>query len=298
MHTIVMTGSSSGFGALAADRMLEHLDIILATHHRNAAPRPRHPRLDERRVDLADLDGVAGWAEALLEALDADDLPPLAAVVANAGVQVPVGPRRSAQGHELTFAVNHLAHVLLIDRLLPRLATDGRVVITSSGTHRSGDRVARLFGIGDPVLAPADVLADPAALGSRRADGMRQYATSKLANALHVTALAAEWPSLRVVAFDPGLTPATGLARNAPRPVRWMWSAFAPVLRRLPGANLPEVPAATLVDLALANTTVDSGAYVEAGRGVVAADPAAQDLSVARALLEDSRALVRPHVAS
>jgi NAD(P)-dependent dehydrogenase (short-subunit alcohol dehydrogenase family) len=40
------------------------------------------------------------------------------------------------EGYESTFAVNHLGHFYLAERLLPMLRkANGRVVILSSGTH-------------------------------------------------------------------------------------------------------------------------------------------------------------------
>ena len=96
---------------------------------------------------------------------------------------------------------------------------------------------------------------------------MRRYATSKLCNALHVTALAEQHPGLRVVAFDPGLVPGTGLARGASPAARLLWERLAPLLRRLPGANAPDVPGRELAALADGSARPLSGAYVQAGSG-------------------------------
>lgn len=287
--TVVATGTTSGVGLIAARRLLDVPDLVLATHHRGTRPLAGAVGLDDRRVDLGDLTQVSAWADDLAARLDGGLLPPLGAVVANAGVQVSVGRHQSAQGHELTLAVNHLAHVLLVDRLLPHLEPGGRVVVTSSGTHRTRDPMARVFGI--PAPDPVDVrsMLAPASVDGGRRDGMRRYATSKLANAMHVTALAAERPDVVAVAFDPGLVPGTGLVRGAPVPVRAAWSGLAPLLRRLPGANAPEVPGRLLAELATGAATVPSGSYVEAGRGVVEADPAATDLDSARRMLGESR---------
>ena len=42
-------------------------------------------------------------------------------------------------GYETTFAVNHLAHFLLTDLLLPDMqgSTDGRIVVLTSSLHKS-----------------------------------------------------------------------------------------------------------------------------------------------------------------
>jgi NAD(P)-dependent dehydrogenase (short-subunit alcohol dehydrogenase family) len=64
--------------------------------------------------------------------------------------------------------------------------------------------------------------------------GFRAYATSKLCNLMTARALAAREPGLKVVAFNPGFTPGTALARNWPGPVRPLMavtSAIAPLAR-------------------------------------------------------------------
>lgn len=293
-HTIVATGTTSGFGAIATQHLLADPTVTVATHHRTTAHDP-HPRLHDRPVDLADLTAVASWADEIATALRGGDLPPLVAIVGNAGVQVPRGPQVSAQGLELTIAVNHLAHVLLVDRLADLLPDGGRVIITSSGTHR-GDALSRLFGIRPPRLEPVARMADLASVEATRAEGMRRYATSKLANALHVLALAEEHPGLTVLAFDPGLVPGTGLVRHSPRPAQIAWRRLAPLLRLLPGAMPAEVSGRELADLARGTgQTPPSGSYVEAGRGVRPAAAAARDHAAARRLLTESRELLRAH---
>ena len=46
-------------------------------------------------------------------------VPPLSAIVANAGVQFFAKAETTAEGIEATFGINHLGHFLLIHRLLP-----------------------------------------------------------------------------------------------------------------------------------------------------------------------------------
>ena len=66
-------------------------------------------------------------------------------LILNAGAQFMNTQARSADGYELTFAVNHLAHYLLARLLLPAVADAGRVILTTGDTHdprviRSGPR--------------------------------------------------------------------------------------------------------------------------------------------------------------
>ena len=98
-----------------------------------------HPRADLRLelCDLASLDQVRDLAERLAA------LPRLDALVNNAGL-FRRHPEHTADGFEVTMAVNHLGHFLLTGLLMPVLlagseaAGESRVVSLSSAGHRFG----------------------------------------------------------------------------------------------------------------------------------------------------------------
>lgn len=140
---------------------------------------PGGARTDVVRCDLASLASVEEAAAELAARR-------LGVLIAAAGTQSTRSDRVSDDGLELTFVVNHLAHWLLVDRLRERLVHPARVVVVSSGTHLTERR--RKGPYPDPQWRSVAELATPGALPS----GQIAYATSKLANAMHVTALAAE----------------------------------------------------------------------------------------------------------
>ncbi len=74
--------------------------------------------------DLASLRSVRDFTAAFAAA----DLPPLHAIVGNAGLQVVSGIQRTEDGVEKTFGVNHLGHFALIEGLRehPRRARPDR----------------------------------------------------------------------------------------------------------------------------------------------------------------------------
>jgi NAD(P)-dependent dehydrogenase (short-subunit alcohol dehydrogenase family) len=61
-------------------------------------------------------------------------------LVLNAGLLFPNDDTRSADGFEAAFAVNHLAHYLLLRLLLPRLAQGATVILTTSGAHDPAEK--------------------------------------------------------------------------------------------------------------------------------------------------------------
>lgn len=115
-------------------------------------------------LDLADQASVTAFA--------ATQDRPLDLVVLNAGVMA-CPETRTAQGWELQLATNHLGHFALVNRLLPRLTEQARVVSASSLGHHHGGMQWE-----DPML-------------ERGYAKWRAYGQSKTANALLAVHLAA-----------------------------------------------------------------------------------------------------------
>ncbi|MFD1826409.1 SDR family NAD(P)-dependent oxidoreductase [Mumia zhuanghuii] len=298
MPTIVMTGGSSGFGAVAAERLVRSGDVRLVVGARGDAPYG-----EALPLDLARLDAVRGFAFAVDELLgDA----PIDALVLNAGGIRRDVDGRTEDGYETTFAVNHLAHYLLLRRLAPRLADGAAVVLTTSGTHDP----ATGAGLRAPRHADAELLADPArdpgTEDRPRKAAEHAYTASKLCVVLTVRALSerADIRSRRMaaVAFCPGQVFGTGLARNLPAPMRAAWSVMAgpvlgPPLRALNAThNTRDAAGRALADLALRRTRPPDGrTYAALRRGRVTwPEPSerARDLATARALWSDSAQMV------
>lgn len=284
MHTAVVTGATSGLGRATAEAIaaLPGWRVVLAVRDAvRGQELARQLGADSAvvPVDLASLDSVRAAADVL-----GRDSAPIDALVLNAGVQSTRADQVSADGHELTFAVNHLAHFLLTERLAPRLAPGARVVVVSSGTHWG-----RLSKSG-PFPAPR--WTDPVALATPRDEsGQRAYATSKLANVYFGYEAARRHPDLRVSVVDPGLMPATGLARGYPAPARAVYGALAPLLSRLPFAQTPEQAAAQLAALVTAPPDRPAARYVSLGREEPSS-PESYDTGRARELWEASERLV------
>lgn len=279
--TVLVTGPTRGLGralvdVLVGDRGVPGSRLLLAGRS-GIAEVAAATGAGAVPLDLADLGSVRAAAASVVGLVARGELPPLGAVVANAGLQVTDRRRHSADGHELTFAVNVLAQHQLLRGLAPALAPGAHVVLLGSGTHWGGRRSMGLVAAPrweDPLdLARADLGAD----ADRPVAGQRAYATSKLAVVLLAHAWQRRHPGLRVNVYDPGLMPGTGLARDMSPARQWAWRTVLPALRVLPGVTTPEASARHLADLALGRTHPDlRGGYVEIGR-VTRSSPASHD---------------------
>lgn len=151
---------------------------------------------------------------------------PLDGVLCNAGIMLPSGSHRK-YGHELQFLTNHLGHFLLVTALLPRLATDGRVVCVSSGGHHIVPR----GGIDFDNLS-----------GERRYLPWQAYGQSKLANLLFVAQLARRFAGSEraAIGVHPGVV-RTELTRSMSRFSHHGLGLLAPLFVKSPaqGAASP-----------------------------------------------------------
>jgi NAD(P)-dependent dehydrogenase (short-subunit alcohol dehydrogenase family) len=264
----LVTGGNSGIGfECACELARQGWQVIIASRDRAASAaavsRIRdatgNRAVSEMGLDLGSIAAVRSFAREI-EAADV----PLGAVVCNAGLQVTQGLRRSADGFELTFAVNHLGHFLLTNLLLGRLVAQApaRVVVVASGVHDP----KLTTGMPKPQIADVATLAATGGPRPNEYDGRLAYVNSKLCNLwfayelgrrLASAHLANGRQALTVNAFDPGLVPGSGLARDYPAALRFVWSRVLPGVARLLTRVLPGVNPADKAGAALARLVLD-----------------------------------------
>jgi NAD(P)-dependent dehydrogenase (short-subunit alcohol dehydrogenase family) len=240
-------------------------------------------RVEAMSLDLSSLASVRAFAAELKKRLMARTIPPLHAVVCNAGMNPLNTKTMTADGFESTFGINHLGHFLLVNELLPLLQSPARVVIVASGVHDP----AQKSGVpapawNDPVALAHGELGPAAAFDKALASGQRRYSTSKLANVYFTYALARRLPAgMTANAFDPGLMPGTGLMREAPVALRF-------ILRHIPIGLLrrlfsPNVHTAEESGAALARLVTDpelntiTGRYFEGRRQIRSSEESYND---------------------
>jgi NAD(P)-dependent dehydrogenase (short-subunit alcohol dehydrogenase family) len=294
MTTIVMTGGTSGLGAVAADRIARAPNTRLLFGARGVVS----DGTEALPLDLGSLSSVRRFAASVSERLGDTEID---ALVLNAGMLNPHVDTRTADGFESTFAVNHLAHYLLLRLLLGQLSRGACVILTTSGAHDPAERA----GLPSPRHADADLLAhperDPYQESTPAVAGRRAYTASKLCNVLTARMLVgvpeARDRQIAGIAYCPGQTPGTRLVRGMPLSLRVGWALLGgPLSRLLPQFNSRDAAGRALADLALGAIRPPAGKYYAAlRRGVLSwREPSqlARNDDVMRALWRDSAELI------
>jgi NAD(P)-dependent dehydrogenase (short-subunit alcohol dehydrogenase family) len=249
-QTILVTGSTDGLGRRVAEELAQRGAKVLA-HGRDPAKVERVAQeIGAERglvADLGSLDDVRRLAGAVEE---------LDTLVNNAGLILPER-RESADGYELTFAVNYLSHFLLTLLLLPKLREPARVVNVAS--------------LGQQTLDFNDLMFE------RGWAGFPAYARSKLAQVLFSNELA-ERMADRDVTVN-ALHPATRMDTNMVRD-----GGGTPV------SSVEEGVEATLRLIADPDLDGVSGRFFN-GKHESATDPQADDPQARRRLWEESERL-------
>jgi len=307
----LVTGGSSGLGQETARVLAERGAHVIFTARDmpkgeavaagiRASTGNQHVEVEE--LELGSLKQIRAFARRFLARH-----PTLHILVNNAGVMA-CPPAKTADGFELQFGSNHLGHFLLTNLLLARLVRNApaRIVIVASGVHDPK------FRTGMPKPAVAD-LATLAATGGPRAgafDGRLAYVNSKLCNLwftyelirrIEAAGLSREGRWVSVNAFEPGLVPGSGLARDYPPVLRFIWDRVLPGLARVLSPAMPSINPVDKAGAALAKVALDpeldrtSGRYFPSHarwRAAPSSD-ASYDQAQARALWDASVGFAR-----
>lgn len=246
--TVLLTGPTGGLGrsttlALANRPASQRPDLLLLGRPGQALAevadeaRAAGATVYEIGCDLSRLADVRAAGQQAKELLDAGAVRPLHALVANAGLTVADTHTASADGYELTFAVNYLAHAQLIGDLLGSLTAPARVVLLGSNTYHQ-NIFRRILHVPPARWRDPIELAQPtaASLPATSELSWTAYSDSKLALMYYAHELQRHAPhGVNVIVFEPGFMPGTGLSRaNGPTLQR-----IGRLLEKIPGVSSP-----------------------------------------------------------
>ncbi len=311
MPTTLITGGHAGIGLECAKQLASqarhHLVLAGRSPERMEAAaqqlRAAHGvKVTTLKLDTSSLASVREAAARFRALLDRGEIDSFQALMCNAGGRHNGPLSYSCDGYEMTFATNCLGHFLLVELLTDRLAENGRIVFTASGTHDPDTTDGKMVGI---VVEPdALALANDGKDGRKPVSSGKRYSTSKLCTILYAyelhRRLRRSGSSVASIAFDPGSIPETGLLRTLPKPVqvlarsrfmKWVMKRAGITQRTIgfSGASLAKIAA----DPAYAS---GSGKYFQSQNGALRERKSSKlsyDEPRALKLWNDSKTLVR-----
>jgi hypothetical protein len=173
---LIVTGANSGLGFESTKALAEHgATVVMAVRNMEKGEKARadilkevpNAKLDLMKLDNADLSSVQAFAAAFREKYDRLDI-----LLNNAGVMA-IPRQETADGFEMQFGVNHLAHFALTNMLLDML------------TRTPG---ARVHSVSSSAAFNAQINFDDL-MGEEDYSRWGAYGQSKLANAMFATEL-------------------------------------------------------------------------------------------------------------
>ena len=232
----LITGANSGIGYCTAKALAKKgCNVILACRSLRKSEEAKSKlqnlipdsKLIPLELDLSDFKNVSNKSNEILNDFEHIDL-----LINNAGIMHP--PKTlNAQGYEIQFAVNHLAHMLLTLKLLPIIenSDDSRVVTITSG--------AQFFGkVGWSNLKAENY------------NKWESYANSKLANIMFAVELHNRIDTQKTssLAAHPGIAKTNLFTAQKPKP-NFLESIsldiFSPLFQSAEMGSLPQLFAAT-----------------------------------------------------
>lgn len=249
--TIIVTGANGGLGSAVVEQIASSAELSL--YHglytvRDAASAPvltsalqrggsSHPR-NILSLDLTKLDQVRQVAEGINTRISAGQIPPIRALVLNAGGQDFGNQSWTEDGLDVTFAANYLGHWLFTLLLLKSMDKNvGRIIIVGSHAHDPNDKKNNITGAFNEekwktfVEDESQFEAIAKGTWSSAKDypnfpgGYRRYGASKLFLIMFMHELQSrlnkesELKNISVLGVDPGMM-ITGMQRSAPWVIR------------------------------------------------------------------------------
>jgi NAD(P)-dependent dehydrogenase (short-subunit alcohol dehydrogenase family) len=293
----IITGPTSGIGRLTALELAKHGTVVLVGRDRRKLDEVQKT-IEQRGqhavsvvCDLCDLASVRR-AAAEIVALNL----PIVGLLNNAGI-FPMRATKNALGWDMAFATNHLGPFALTEALVPHLPGGANVVFVASAVEDPERKPAKAVGFCGARYISAEASArgewKP---GGSKMPGADAYATSKQCNLATVMVFARETPRLHFNAVEPGVNPATGLARDANAFVRFLSKYIIPLLVPLlmPFMKFLSTPkrAARVITKVLIDASGQTGVYYDEGGHPMLGSALVRDRKFADRVVAETRALL------
>ncbi|KAI1747596.1 putative short-chain dehydrogenase [Xylaria castorea] len=243
--SVLITGANGGLGIAIVKQVVSQPELanyhgLYTVRDAESAPAlrpvlagyPSHQH-DILLLDLTNIDSIRQAAEAINRRVSAREIPPIRALILNAGYQNLSTQTWGADGLDPTFAVNYLGHWLLTLLLLKSIEkSSGRIVVVGSQVHDPHSRLNTMIRFQNPFAddtlirdqhtfeAIARGAWNPISEDPSWRSGYRRYGAAKLCAMMMMLNLQRRMSQdvalsqVCILAVDPGYM-STGLQRHA-----------------------------------------------------------------------------------
>ena len=289
----IITGPTSGIGRATAFELSRHGTVILVGRDRQ--------KLDEVQLTIKQNGGDA--VSVVCDLSDSRSVRraageiiglglPIAGVLNNAGIS-PLKPSRSVEGWDLTFATNYLGPFALTEALLPHLSDGTQVVFIASAVEDPERKPAKVIGMqGGRYISVAASARGEWKSGGSKLPGADAYATSKQCVLAAVLAFAREEPRLRFNAIEPGITPGTGLGRDANPILAWLFGRVLTLFPPFSQYRSTPKRAAGVITRILTDPSVTTGVYYDERGQPMLGSPLVRNLNFQDQVVAETRAFL------
>lgn len=230
----IVTGASSSIGLYAAKTLAERgYHVVMAVRN------PEKARSNAASVglksenytvlplDLSNLDSVRSFVKNFQT-----EFRKLNVLVCNAATWHPRDkePRFTVDGFDETVQVNHLAHFLLANLLIPKLQmSSGRIVFLGTQTHNPDTLPGKIppqANLGDLNGMADGFTSLPGTIDGKDFEPTKAYKDSKVCNILTMREMARRYPGVTVNAIFPGCIAESDLFREKRGWFRFLFPLF------------------------------------------------------------------------
>jgi NAD(P)-dependent dehydrogenase (short-subunit alcohol dehydrogenase family) len=293
----IITGPTSGIGRRTALELAKHGTVVLVGRDRGRLAEVQRTieQWGQHAVSVVcDLSDLASVRRAAAEITSLHL--PIVGLLNNAGI-MQQRTTKNALGWDMSFATNHLGPFALTEALVPHLPDGANVVFVASAVEDPDRKPAVAVGFrgGRYISAEASARGEWQPGGSAK-PGMDAYATSKQCTLATAMVLARETPRLHFNAVEPGVTPATRLARDTGAFVRFLSKYLVPLLVPLlmPFIKILSTPkrAARMITKILTDAAGQTGVYYDEGGQPMLGSTLVRDAKFQDRVVAETRALL------
>lgn len=290
----IITGPTSGIGYATALELAKHGTVVLVGRNREKLEQLQKGIKEKGQnamlvlCDISDMTSVKRAAQQII-----DLKLPISGLLNNAGIMQMKSPTKSEQGWDMSYATNHLGAFAFTEALSKILPDGANVVFLASAVEDPERKPAKMTGMRGAQYISAEASARGEwKQGGSKLVGADAYATSKQSIMAAAMAFARENPRLHFNMVEPGITPGTGLGRDANAVLGFIFGLVMKYIPPFSKYSSTPAKAAKVITNVLTDASGKTGVYYDEKGNPMQASPQLQDVNFQNRVVAETRALL------